>query len=358
MGITRFVVTGLGFSLLAGAVLPAIQAAPDGPPARKSEAQSEPPKGMAWIAGGEFVMGLADTSAAMCGTAAGHPVLDAQPTHRVQVDGFWMDKTEVTNGEFARFVQATGYVTVAERVPSAKDFPGVPANQLVAGSLVFAPPAHAVSLQEYGKWWRYQPGADWRHPSGPGSDIVGRDSFPVVHVAYADAAAFAAWARKRLPTEAEWEFAARGGLSGKLYPWGNDFQPEGKWMANTYQGKFPNDDTGMDGFIGISPVGSYPQNAYGLYDMAGNVWEWCSDWYSSDYYRQLASDGAVVRNPKGPERSSDPAEPGAEKRVQRGGSFLCTDQYCTRYMVGARGKGEINTSSNHLGFRCARDASR
>lgn len=311
------------------------------------------PEGMVWIKGGEFSMGASESSTAMY-SGKGQPFLDAQPVHRVQVDGFWMDQTEVTNAEFARFVAATGYLTVAERPPRAQDFPDVPKSQLAAGSLVFAPPSQAVSLRDYQRWWRYQLGANWRHPEGPGSSIDGRENYPVVQMAYPDAVAFASWAGKRLPTEAEWEFAARGGLSGKLYPWGNDFQPNGKWMANTYQGHFPDHDIAADGYAGIAPVKSYPPNGYGLYDMSGNVWEWCRDWYRANYYRTLASKG-VAHNPQGPDVSFDSEEPGAKKRVQRGGSFLCTDQYCTRYMIGTRGKGEINTSSNHLGFRCVRD---
>lgn len=310
--------------------------------------------GMVWINGGEFSMGAPAGTSAMCGRDATFP--DTQPVHRVWVDAFWIDKTEVTNDEFARFVAATGYVTIAERAPSAKDFPGVPKSELCAGSLVFTPPQVAVSLRDYRQWWRFQPGANWRHPGGPGSDIAGRGSYPVVHIAYPDAVAFASWGGKRLPTEAEWEFAARGGLSAKLYAWGDEFRPAGKWMANTFQGEFPAKDTGADGFAGVAPVQSFPPNGYGLYDMAGNVWEWCSDWYRADYYRQLAAQGEIALNPKGPAESFDPEEPGAAKRVQRGGSFLCSDQYCTRYRVGARGKGEINTSSNHVGFRCVRDA--
>ena len=222
------------------------------------------------------------------------------------------------------------------------------------GSTVFTPVAAPVALDDHYRWWRYQRGASWRHPEGPGSSLKGRDKYPVVQVAYEDAAAYAKWAGKRLPTEAEWEFAARGGLSGKLYAWGDDFLPGGKHMANTYQGKFPVKDTGEDGHAGLAAVGSYPPTGYGLYDIAGNAWEWVSDWYRPDYYRRLASTGVVARNPQGPESSFDPMEPGEKKRIQRGGSFLCTTRYCTRYMVGTRGKGEASTGANHLGFRCVR----
>ena len=277
--------------------------------------------------------------------------LDARPIHRVYVDGYFMDKTDVTNAEFARFVAATGYVTVAERTPRAADFPGAPPENLVAGSVVFSAPDHPVPLDNHFRWWDYVKGANWRHPLGPASDIRGKDAYPVVHVAYDDAVAFAMWAGKRLPTEAEWEFAARGGLAGKPFVWGDDFHAGHRWMANTHQGHFPNHDTGEDGYAGIAPVAQFPPNPYGLYDMAGNVWQWTSDWYRPDYYRQLAAAG-VVRNPQGPDSSFDPSEPNQPKKVHRGGSFLCTEQYCSRYIVGTRGKGEVSTGTNHLGFRC------
>ena len=247
---------------------------------------------------------------------------------------------------------ATGYVTIAEKAPTKEEFPDAPAENLVAGAVVFAPPDHEVSLGNHYQWWSYVKGANWRHPLGPQSDIKGKEKYPVVEVAYPDAAAYAKWAGKRLPTEAEFEFAERGGFAGKTYAWGDEFRPQGKFMANTFQGKFPMHDTGEDGFAGLAAVAQFPANGYGLYDMAGNVWEWCSDWYRADYYQQLAKAGGVADNPTGPESSFDPAEPNEPKRVQRGGSFLCTDQYCCRYIVGTRGKGEVNTGTNHVGFRC------
>jgi formylglycine-generating enzyme required for sulfatase activity len=281
---------------------------------------------------------------------------DAHPIHRVYVDGFWMDRTELTNAQFEKFVKATRYVTVAERTPTAAEFPGAPPENLVAGSTVFTPTPHAVPLDNHFRWWRYQKGADWRHPAGPGSSINGRDNYPVVHLAYEDAQAYAKWAGKRLPTEAEWEFAARGGQTGKLYPWGDELRPQGKWAANIYEGRFPVSDSGEDGHAGISPVAQYAANGYGLYDVSGNVWEWVSDWYRPDYFAELARSGQVARNPQGPDTPHDPAEPSEKKRVHRGGSFLCTSEYCTRYMLGTRGKGEISTGSNHLGVRLVKPA--
>jgi formylglycine-generating enzyme len=319
----------------------------------KNTPVSPAPRGMAWIPGGEFSMGAQDPPTKdMVGMQA---TVDSRPIHRVYVDGFWMDKTDVTNAEFAKFVKATHYVTVAERKPKAEDFPGAPPENLVAGSVVFAPPDHAVPLNNHYQWWSYVPGADWRHPLGPNSSVQGKEDYPVVQVAYEDAEAYAKWAGKRLPTEAEWEFAARGGLTGKLFVWGDEFRPNGKWMANTFQGHFPDKDTGEDKYVGISGVARFPANGYGLYDMAGDVWQWTSDWYRSDYYRQLADAGGVARNPKGPDAPYDPSEPNERKKTHRGGSFLCTDQYCSRYMVGTRGKGEVSTGTNHLGFRCVKD---
>jgi sulfatase modifying factor 1 len=326
-----------------------------------ASASGPQPEGMRWIPGGEFSMGCVDPR----GMPDGGPdaMVDARPVHRVQVPGFWMDATEVTNAQFAAFVAATGYVTVAERPPRPEDFPGAPPENLVAGSIVFTPPEGPVPLRDgtgaaHLRWWAYVPGACWKHPTGPDSDLEGRDDHPVVHVAFEDAEAYAAWAGKRLPTEAEWECAARGGRAGAMYPWGDAFRPDGAWMANTWQGRFPAEDTGEDGFRGLAPVGRFPANDYGLHDMSGNVWEWCGDWYRPDTYARDAGVGGrqVAVDPRGPQDSHDPQEPGQPKRVQRGGSFLCNDSYCARYIVGTRGKGEISSSTNHIGFRCVRDA--
>ncbi len=313
------------------------------------------PEGMVWIPGGEFSMGTADPRGIPGGGM--QSMDDARPIHRVYVDGFWMDATDVTNEQFARFVKATRYVTIAERAPTREEFPDAPAENLVAGSVVYSPTPQAVALNDYLQWWNYIPGADWRHPEGPNSDLKGREKYPVVQVAYDDAAAYAKWAGKRLPTEAEWEFAARGGLAGKRFVWGDRLRPGGKWQANTFQGEFPvqGGDSGEDGFKGIAPVAQYRPNPYGLYDMAGNVWQWCSDWYRADYYSTLAAQGGVVHNPQGPTDSFDPSEPDQKKRAQRGGSFLCSDRYCSRYVLGSRGKGESGSGANHIGFRCVID---
>lgn len=300
-------------------------------------------KDMVSIPPGTFWMGCNDRSFS-----------DVLPIHQVHIDGFWIDKTPVTNEQFARFVRATGYKTVAEQKPKAEDFPGAPKENLVPGALVFTPPQGPVSLRSHYQWWRYVPGACWLHPQGPKSNLKGIGQHPVVQIAWDDAAAYARWAGKRLPTEAEFEYAARGGLDRKTFVWGDDFKPGGKWQANTWQGNFPARNTAEDGFVTTAPVASFPANGYGLYDMAGNVWEWCSDWYRPDYYKSFAPD-QIANNPKGPAESWDPHEPGVAKRVQRGGSFLCTDQYCARYMVGARGKGEPSSGCSNVGFRCVKD---
>jgi formylglycine-generating enzyme required for sulfatase activity len=297
---------------------------------------------MSKIPAGTFWMGCTEES-----------FVDGQPVHQVHVDAFWMDATEVTNEEFARFVHSTGYKTIAERIPEAKDFPGAPPENLVAGALVFTPPKQSVSKHSHYNWWRYVAGANWQHPEGPASTLEHRWQHPVVQIAWDDANAYAKWAGKRLPTEAEFEYAARGGLDRKLYSWGDDLTPKGKWQANIWQGHFPYKNTADDGFVTTAPVRSFPANGYGLYDMTGNVWEWCSDWYRADYYRSLPQ-GQVVNNPQGPRDSEDPFERGVAKRVLRGGSFLCTDQYCARYMVGARGKGEPTSGCSNIGFRCAK----
>jgi sulfatase modifying factor 1 len=323
----------------------------------KNPAPGPAPDRMVWIPGGEFSMG-AQNPLDMHDAVGMQATTDSRPVHRVFVDGFWMDETEVTNEQFALFVKATGYVTVAERTPRAEDFPGAPPESLVPGSVVFSPPHHAVPLSDPYQWWSEIRGTSWRHPLGPESSIEEKERFPVLHIAYDDALAYARWAGKRLPTEAEWEFAARGGMTGQLFPWGDDFKKGGRWMANTHQGHFPDHDTGGDAFTGIARVAQFSPNGYGLYDVAGNVWEWVSDWYRPDYYTQLAAAGAVARNPQGPADSFDPDEPGVKKRVHRGGSFLCTDQYCSRYMVGTRGKGEVGTGTNHLGFRCVKSVAR
>ncbi|HEY6307902.1 MAG TPA: formylglycine-generating enzyme family protein [Candidatus Angelobacter sp.] len=337
-------------AIASASTAPAAAVAPADPKAwipkiNKTKPGAATPPGMVWIPGGQFWMGTDDPH-----------MPDTRPWHRVYVDGFWMDKTDVTNSQFAAFVRATHYVSIAELTPRQEDFPTAPKENLVAGSVVFSPPDHAVPLNNELQWWSYIKGADWRHPEGPGSDIKDRMKHPVVQVAYDDAVAYCKWSGRRLPTEAEFEFASRGGLDRKPYDWGDTLMPGGKHMANTFQGHFPDHNTAEDGFKGTAPVGSYPANGYGLYDMSGNVWEWVSDWYRPDYYAILAASGEIAINPQGPRDSFDPAEPGVPKRVHRGGSYLCNDQYCNRYIAGARSKGETSTGTNHLGFRCAREA--
>lgn len=300
---------------------------------------------MTWIPGGTFSMGAEGGQE------------DEKPVHQVTVDGFWMDKTEVTNEKFEEFVHATGYVTVAERKPDPKQFPDADPALLVPGSIVFSPPAEDIPVEDlknpamYSLWWKYVPGANWRHPEGPNSDLKGREKHPVVHVCWEDANAYCRWAHKRLPTEAEWEFAARGGLEKKKFVWGDEQIPSGKWNANIWQGKFPNLNSLDDGFKTTAPAASFAANGYGLYDMSGNVWEWCADWYTPDYYQK-----SPAKNPTGPESSFDPNEPGVEKRVTRGGSFLCSDVYCIGYRPSARMKTSPDTGLSHTGFRCVKDA--
>jgi formylglycine-generating enzyme required for sulfatase activity len=312
---------------------------------------SDDPRGMVWIPGGEFTMGSVDE----------HAWPDEAPRHRVRVDGFWMDITEVTNNQFGQFVEATGYVTTAERIPDLKEImaqlpPGTPPprkEDVVAASAVFVSPGRPVPLSNPGLWWAWTTGANWRHPEGPGSSTDGKGDHPVVHVSWFDAVAYATWAGKRLPTEAEWEFAARGGLIDKTYAWGDDRASTTKPQANLWQGSFPHKNTKQDGYNRTAPVGSFPPNGYGLSDMPGNVWEWCSDWYRHDTYPRRAGE-AVITNPQGPRDSFDPQERHAPKRIQRGGSFLCQDSYCAGYRPSARMKTTPDTSLSHSGFRCVR----
>ncbi len=298
-----------------------------------------PPEGMAWIPTGKFSMGSKDGAS------------DEQPVHEVSIRGFFMDKTEVTNEQFEKFVKATSYVTVAERALSKKDIPGLlPEFEGKTLSLCHKPPAGEVDLRDYRSWWLPVIGANWRHPEGEGSTIVGREKHPVVHVCWDDAMAYCKWADKRLPTEAEWEYAARGGVERQPFMWGKEFNPGGKHMANTWQGKFPSVNTGEDGYQSTAPVGSFAPNGYGLQDMAGNVWEWCADFYLPDYYARSPRE-----NPPGPDVSHDPDEPGIVKHVTRGGSWMCVDSYCKGYRPSARMKTSPDTGMQNLGFRCVKD---
>jgi formylglycine-generating enzyme required for sulfatase activity len=308
--------------------------------------------GMVLIPAGEFTMGTDDVQS----------YEHERPAHRVRVKAFWMDVTEVTNEEFKVFVEATRYITVAERKPVweelQKQLPaGTPKpadSLLVPGSLVFYTPQEPVMLNDFSQWWKWERGADWRHPEGPMSSLEGRWKHPVVHIAYEDAQAYAQWKGKRLPTEAEWEYASRGGHQQEVYSWGKDFAPQGRLMANTYQGSFPVVNLKEDGFIATSPVRTFPANDYGLYDMIGNVWEWTSDWYDARYFSELARKG-IADNPQGPGKSFDPADPFAIKRVTKGGSFLCASNYCTNYRLSARQGTAFDSSQSHIGFRCVRD---
>ena len=300
------------------------------------------PDGMAWIPGGAFLMG----------SDRHYP--EEAPAHRVAVDGFWIDRTTVTNRDFARFVKATGHVTVAERPASADDYPGAKPELLVPSSVVFQQTSRPVDLRNPYNWWTYVAGADWRHPRGPGTSIAGLWDHPVVHVAFEDAAAYARWAGKDLPTEAEWERAARGGLEGAEYVWGEELMPGGRPMANTWQGEFPWQNLVSDGFAWTAPVRSFPANAYGLFEMAGNVWEWTTDWYQE--HGRVERTCCTIRNPRGgsAEGSVDARTPAEliPRRVMKGGSYLCAPNYCRRYRPAARMAQPVDTSTCHLGFRC------
>lgn len=316
-------------------------------PSRFSPSSS--PLDMVWIAGGEFTMGSDNKDSKP----------DEKPPHRVKVDGFWMDITPVTNRQFREFVQATGYVTVAEKAPTLEEImsqvpPGTPPPKpelLVAASLVFKPTEGPTPLTNNRYWWEWKKGASWKQPEGVGSSIEGKEDHPVVQIAFFDAVAYAEWAGKRLPTEAEWEYAACSGKDNNIYVWGNEEFSEEKPQANIWQGVFPYKSTKPNGYIGTTPVKTYPPNSYGLFDMAGNVWQWCSDLYHSDYYKEQSKE-SISLNPTGPCKSYDPDEPFAVKHVHRGGSFLCHHSYCKGYRITARMKTCPDTSLNHLGFRC------
>lgn len=280
------------------------------------------------------------------------------PVHRVKVSPFWMDKAPVTNAQFSAFVRATGHVTFAEVAPKAEDYPNALPEMLKAGSLVFRPPAGSVDLRDWSQWWEFRFGADWRHPYGPDSSIEGLDDHPVVHIAFQDAQAYAAWAGKSLPSEAEWEFAARGGLEGAEFAWGDELNPDGRQMANTWQGAFPHENLKLDGYECTSPVGAFPANGYGLYDMIGNVWEWTGDWYAPKHPGDAPKACCIPANPRGPsaEGSFDPLQPAVRipRKVLKGGSHLCAPNYCRRYRPAARHAQPIDTSTSHVGFRCVR----
>jgi formylglycine-generating enzyme required for sulfatase activity len=307
-------------------------------------AREKASRDMVWVRGGEFTMG------------SDHHYPEEAPAHKVTVDGFWVDRHPVTNEEFSGFVRDTGHITLAERPPNAEDYPDARPEMLVPASVVFRQPRVRVDLSNHFNWWEFVPGANWRHPNGPGSNLKGKAQHPVVHIAYEDAAAYATWAGKELPTEAEWEFAARGGLEDAEYAWGAEFMPDGQMMANTWQGEFPYIDFQTDGFDGTSPVGSFPPNGYGLYDMIGNVWEWTSDWYEAKHKTAPGSCCEGLKNPKGGERdlSYDPLTPAImiPRKVMKGGSYLCAPNYCRRYRPAARMAQPIDTSTCHVGFRC------
>jgi formylglycine-generating enzyme required for sulfatase activity len=299
---------------------------------------------MIWIPGGTFRMG----------SDKHYP--EEAPAHRVTVHPFWIDRAPVTNREFRKFVNATGYITFAQIKPDANDYPGALPRMLKAGSLVFTPPKHAVDLRDWSQWWNFKFGADWRRPYGPRSSISGLDDHPVVHISYRDAETYAQWAGKELPTEAEWEFAARGGLDGAEFAWGEEFTPGGRHMANTWQGSFPHENLALDGYERTSPVTAFPPNGYGLYDMIGNVWEWTTDWWLTRYPAEVPKPCCVPENPRGggEEDSYDPRQPAIRipRKVIKGGSHLCAPNYCRRYRPAARHAEGVDTSTSHLGFRC------
>ena len=313
---------------------------------KRNDAQSEDPRtvDMVRISGGTFRMGSNDH----------YP--DEAPVHRVTVDGFWIDRTPVTNRQFKQFVKATGHVTTAQIPPDPKDYPGALPDMLYAGSLVFSPVPRIVDLQDWSQWWTFMKGADWRHPYGPKSNVNVLDHHPVVHVSYSDALAYAKWAEKDLPTEAEWEFAARGGLDGAEFAWGNALTPGGQHMANIWQGNFPSQNLCEDGYERTSPVNAFPPNRYGICDMIGNVWEWTSDWWSEKHEADAPKACCIPENPRGGrvDQSYDPCQPNIRipRKVLKGGSHLCAPNYCRRYRPAARHAEPVDTSTSHVGFRC------
>jgi formylglycine-generating enzyme required for sulfatase activity len=310
----------------------------------KKDPSKPPQPGMVWVAGGTFRMGSEDH----------YP--EEAPVHSVSVDGFWMDKFQVTNAQFAMFVRDTGYVTMAERPPDPELYPDAPEENLVPGSLVFQMTEGPVNLRYVDQWWAWTPGACWRRPGGPGTHIRKRQRHPVVHIAYEDAIAYAEWAGKALPAEAEWEFAARGGMEGAEFSWGDEHTPKGTYMANTWQGEFPWQNQVNDGFKDTAPVGSFPANDYGLYDMAGNAWDWTTDWWSEGHPEDADKPCCIPDNPRGgkKEQSYDPAAPQwrIPRRVVKGGSYLCAPNYCLRYRPAARRPQMIDTGTTHISFRC------
>ena len=320
---------------------------------------ADDPSGMKWIDGGTFTMG----------TDSPQSMPNERPAHQVKLDGFWIDEHPVTNRQFREFVEATGYVTTAEKPVDWEELkkqvpegtPKPPEEMLQPGSLVFTPPDHPVDLRDMSNWWTWTLGANWKHPQGPSSNLEGRDDFPVVQISWDDATAYAKWAGKRLPTEAEWEFAARGGLENKRYAWGDEFKVDGKFMANTFDGNFPYNNTGEDGYKGVSPVKAFPANGFGLYDMAGNVWQWTNDLYRSDTHviasEKLKTDDSCCENPTGPTECFNPTSPVPNniERVIKGGSYLCNPNYCESYRPSARRGTPPDTGSEHVGFRCVKD---